>query len=63
MALVATRSAQIPPPHHAEGVSSTRRGEGPGVGVSSRGASGFTPPLTPPRQGEGDLSSRPAELA
>ena len=27
------------PPHHAEGVSSTRRGEGSGVGVSSREAS------------------------
>ena len=44
-----------PPPHHAEGVSSTRRGEGSGVGGQQEGnARGFTPPLTPPRQGEGD---------
>jgi Fe-S oxidoreductase len=46
------------PPHHAEGVSSTRRGEGSGVGVQQRGdVRGITPPLTPPRQGEGNTVS------
>jgi FAD/FMN-containing dehydrogenase/Fe-S oxidoreductase len=45
------------PPRHAGGVSSTRRGEGSGVGGRREGgAHGFTPPLTPPHQGEGDGS-------
>ena len=36
--LVSTRiAAAVSPPHHAEGVSSTRRGEGLGVGVKSGG--------------------------
>ena len=65
---------RVSPPRHAEGVSSTRRGEGSGEGVAQDcdvagknfGAlslvqqisvfpCGFTPPLTPPRQGEGNL--------
>jgi len=43
-------TARAPPPHHAEGVSSTRRGEGSGVGVTqARDVSDGRPPVTPRR--------------
>jgi pyruvate dehydrogenase E2 component (dihydrolipoamide acetyltransferase) len=57
----ATKSATRSPPHHAEGVSPTRRGEGLGVGGTPTGNVLRSPPPPPsPTRGEGPARPAPA---
>jgi pyruvate dehydrogenase E2 component (dihydrolipoamide acetyltransferase) len=55
------KSATRSPPHHAEGVSPTRRGEGLGVGGTPTAAPLRSPPPSPsPTKGKGTATSRPS---
>jgi pyruvate dehydrogenase E2 component (dihydrolipoamide acetyltransferase) len=54
-----SRFGTASPPRHAEGVSSTRRGEGLGVGETTSGRVS-TPPQPSPTRGEGGVASSAA---